>query len=67
MVVLDLGAFLFNFSGLLLVSLVFFILRFFICGPIFPNADDAILHYLKDDGQSIEPIYYVPIIPMIFL
>lgn len=30
---------------------------------IFPDADDAILSYLDDDGSSIEPEYYVPIIP----
>lgn len=30
---------------------------------IFPEADDAVLDYLNDDGQSIEPEYYVPIIP----
>lgn len=31
---------------------------------IFRSEDDAILTYLDDDGQSVEPIYYVPIIPM---
>ena len=30
---------------------------------IFPAADDALLNYLQDDGQSIEPEWYVPIIP----
>ena len=34
---------------------------------IFPEHDDAILEYLDDDGQSVEPIYYVPIIPMILI
>jgi DNA gyrase/topoisomerase IV subunit B len=30
---------------------------------IFPEADDAILNYLDDDGTIVEPEYYVPIIP----
>ena len=30
---------------------------------IFPEADDAVLNYLDDDGQVVEPEYYVPIIP----
>ena len=34
---------------------------------IFPEADDAILDYVEDDGYVIEPIYYVPIIPMILV
>ena len=34
---------------------------------IYRNEDDAILTYLDDDGQSVEPIYYVPIIPMVLV
>lgn len=34
---------------------------------IFPALDDNILEYLNDDGLSVEPIYYVPIIPMILV
>ena len=30
---------------------------------LFPEADDVVLHYLEDDGQKVEPEYYVPIIP----
>jgi DNA topoisomerase-2 len=30
---------------------------------IFPDADDAVLTYLNDDGTIVEPEYYVPIIP----
>ena len=30
---------------------------------IFPEADDAILNYLNDDGTIVEPEHYVPIIP----
>jgi DNA topoisomerase-2 len=30
---------------------------------IFPEADDAVLHYLDDDGTLVEPDHYVPIIP----
>ena len=34
---------------------------------IFPTADDNILNYLNDDGLSIEPVYYSPIIPMVLV
>jgi DNA topoisomerase-2 len=34
---------------------------------IFQQTDDNILEYLNDDGLSIEPIYYAPIIPMILV
>ena len=30
---------------------------------IFPEADDSVLTYLDDDGTTVEPEYYVPIIP----
>ena len=31
---------------------------------LYHEADDAVLTYLEDEGQSIEPSYYLPIIPM---
>ena len=34
---------------------------------IFQKADDAILTYLNDDGKKVEPIFYIPIIPMILV
>jgi DNA topoisomerase-2 len=34
---------------------------------IYPQNDDKILSYLNDDGLSVEPIYYAPIIPMILV
>lgn len=34
---------------------------------IFPETDDKILKYLDDDGFPVEPLYYVPIIPMILV
>jgi len=34
---------------------------------IFPQEDDSVLTYLKDDGYPVEPIYYVPIIPMVLI
>lgn len=34
---------------------------------LFPKDDDDLLEYLEDDGQKIEPKYYVPIIPMILV
>ena len=30
---------------------------------IFPEADDMILDYVDDDGQLVEPTFYIPIIP----
>jgi DNA topoisomerase-2 len=34
---------------------------------IFKEEDNAILNYLQEDGQSIEPEHYIPIIPMILV
>jgi DNA topoisomerase-2 len=34
---------------------------------IFKEEDSSILHYLEEDGQMIEPEYYIPIIPMILV
>jgi len=34
---------------------------------IYPQADDAVLKYLDDDGLLVEPIYYAPIIPMVLV
>jgi DNA gyrase/topoisomerase IV subunit B len=34
---------------------------------IFPDSDDPLLDYLVDDGQDIEPRFYVPIIPMVLV
>ena len=34
---------------------------------VFPEIDDKVLTYLKDDGDSVEPVYYIPIIPMILI
>ena len=34
---------------------------------IFKKADDAILQYLDDDGTMVEPIFYIPIIPMVLV
>lgn len=34
---------------------------------LFPEADDHTLNYLEDDGQLVEPQFYVPIIPMILV
>jgi DNA topoisomerase-2 len=30
---------------------------------LFPELDDAVLKFLNDDGQIVEPEYYVPILP----
>lgn len=34
---------------------------------IFHPDDDPLLEYLDEDGQSIEPTYYVPVIPMVLV
>ena len=34
---------------------------------IFHPDDDALLNYLNDDGLSIEPEYYMPVIPMVLI
>ena len=34
---------------------------------IFHPDDDELLNYLNDDGISIEPDYYMPVIPMILV
>lgn len=34
---------------------------------IFHPNDDPLLKYLDDDGQSIEPLFYVPVIPMVLV
>ena len=34
---------------------------------IFKKEDDLILNYLNDDGTLVEPIYYLPILPMILV
>lgn len=34
---------------------------------IFPELDDSILHYLDDDGDKVEPEFYLPILPMILV
>ena len=34
---------------------------------LFSELDDPVLEYLADDGQIVEPVHYVPIIPMILV
>ncbi|AQK54476.1 DNA topoisomerase 2, partial [Zea mays] len=34
---------------------------------IFPKDDDILLNYLNEDGQSIEPTWYMPILPMVLV
>ena len=34
---------------------------------IFRHEDDAVLSYINDDGQMVEPVYYAPAIPMILV
>jgi DNA topoisomerase-2 len=34
---------------------------------IFRQEDDAVLSYINDDGQMVEPVYYAPAIPMIIV
>ncbi len=37
------------------------------CRAMFPEADDALLDYLDDDGQGIEPEHYLPVIPFVLV
>jgi DNA topoisomerase-2 len=34
---------------------------------LFSKTDDEVLEYLQDDGVSIEPKYYAPVIPMVLI
>ena len=34
---------------------------------IFLEEDDEIVNYINDDGDSVEPDYYLPIIPMVLV
>ncbi len=34
---------------------------------MFNPADDALLDYLNEEGQSIEPVWYMPILPMVLV
>ena len=34
---------------------------------IFREEDDVLLDYIEDDGDKIEPVFYVPIIPMLLV
>ena len=34
---------------------------------IFKKEDDKVLKYLNDDGHPVEPLFYVPIIPMVLV
>ena len=34
---------------------------------LFQESDNAILNYLNDDGQQIEPEYYAPVIPLVLV
>ena len=34
---------------------------------VFPECDDALLNYNDEDGQKIEPTYYMPVIPTVLI
>lgn len=34
---------------------------------LFRKEDDAVLKYAEDDGKTIEPIYYIPIVPTVLI
>ena len=46
---------------------IFTMLNTTITKDLFQDADKHILNYLDDDGTSIEPEYYAPIIPMVLV
>jgi DNA topoisomerase II len=37
------------------------------CRAMFSEADDGLLNYLDDDGQSIEPDHYLPVVPFVLV
>jgi len=34
---------------------------------VFPEEDDQLLNYLDEDGELVQPDYYMPIIPMVLV
>ena len=34
---------------------------------IFDQRDDPVLKYVSEDGQNVEPTYYLPIVPMVLM
>ena len=34
---------------------------------LFPPSDDYVLNYIEDDGMKVEPIHYIPILPLILI
>lgn len=34
---------------------------------IFHPADDALLNYQMDDGHSVEPEWYIPVVPFVLI
>ena len=38
-----------------------------VCRALFPEADDPLLDYLDDDGLSIEPSHYLPVVPLVLV
>jgi DNA gyrase/topoisomerase IV subunit B len=34
---------------------------------LFPKADDAVLEYLDDDGTTVQPNHYLPIVPFVLI
>jgi len=34
---------------------------------LFPEPDDHLYKYLEDEGQMVEPEFYLPIIPMVLV
>lgn len=34
---------------------------------LFPDSDNGILNYLEDDGISIEPEWYIPVLPLVLI
>ena len=38
-----------------------------VCRAIFRPEDDAVLEYNEDDGRRIEPVYFVPVLPLVLV
>ena len=38
-----------------------------IARALFPEADDSLLEYLEEDGQTVEPRFFIPVLPALLL
>jgi DNA topoisomerase-2 len=60
-----------HLASCLVIIVVVLTAVLFLCSPltrfIFHPHDDPLLKYQYDDNQKIEPVWYIPIIPMVLV